>query len=50
MDFTKDDTIRPKKIDNKNNVCVSESTLCQGPLPTAEHHHISNITNKEEVT
>lgn len=31
MDFTKDDTIRPKKIDNKNNVCVSESTLCQGP-------------------
>lgn len=33
MDFTKGDTVRPKKIDNKNDVSLSESTLCQGPLP-----------------
>lgn len=51
MDFTKDDTIRPKKIDNKNDVSISESMLCQGPLPTVEsHYHKSHITDKEEVT
>ena len=51
MDFTKDDTLRPKKIDNKNDVSISESMLCQGPLPTVEsHYHKSRITDKEEVT
>lgn len=37
-------------MDNKNDVSISESTLCQGPLPTLEsHYHKSYITNKEEV-
>lgn len=51
MYFTKGDTITLKKIDNKNDLSVSEST-CQGPpLPTVENHfHKSYIPNKEEVT
>lgn len=50
MDFTKDDTIRPKKTGNKNDVSVSKSTLYQGPLPAADSPHKSYIENKEEVT
>lgn len=50
MDFAKDDTIRPKKTDNKNDVSVSKSTLCQGPLPVADSPPKLYIENKEEVT
>lgn len=39
MDFTKDDSVRPKKIDNKNDVSISENILCEGPLPTVESYY-----------
>lgn len=43
--------MRPKNIDNKNDVSISESMLYQGPHPTVEiHYHKLHVTDKKEVT
>lgn len=49
--YNRFDTIRPKNIDNKNDVSISESKLYQGPCPTVEsHYHKLHVADKEEVT
>lgn len=43
--------MRPKNIDNKNDVSISETMLYHGPCPTVEsHYHKLHIADKEKVT